>query len=60
MEVWAAAEGGHGHWPFDAGELMVFVMDVAAVGHSVSKSTNGVRSHRFLLNKQMVEEWWKR
>ena len=50
MEVWAAAEGGHGHWPFDAGELMVFEMDVAAVGHSMSESIDDARSHRFLLN----------
>ena len=51
-EVWDVAKGGCGRWPSDAGELIVFVVDVAAVGHSTSESTDGVRSHRFLLNKR--------
>ena len=45
-------EGGCGRWPFDADELMVFVVDVVVVGHSTSESTTGARSHRFLLNKR--------
>jgi hypothetical protein len=28
------------------------VADVAVVGHSVSESTDGARSHHFLLNNQ--------
>jgi hypothetical protein len=44
------AVGRRGRWPFDVGELIVFVADVATVGHSASGSTNGARSHRFLLN----------
>jgi hypothetical protein len=27
-------------------------MDVATIGHSVSVTTDGTRSHRFLLNKR--------
>jgi hypothetical protein len=50
VEVWDATEGGHGRWPSDAGELIVFTADVATVGHSASESTDGARSHRFLLN----------
>ena len=46
------AIGGRGRWPFDIGELIVFMMDVATVGHSTSESTNGARSHRFLLNNR--------
>jgi len=49
-EAWAVAVGGHGRWPFDAGELIVFAADVATMGHSASESTNGARSHHFLLN----------
>ena len=45
-------EGGRGRWPFGADELVVFVVDMAAVGHSMSKSIDGVSSHRFLLNKR--------
>jgi hypothetical protein len=30
---------------------MVFMVDVTAAGHSTSESTDGARSHRFLLNK---------
>ena len=49
------AEGGRGPWPFDAGELIVFVADVATVGHYMSESTGSVRSHRFLLyNRECV------
>jgi hypothetical protein len=51
MEFWDAAEGGHGRWPFNTDELVVFVEDVAAMSHSTSESTAGARSHRFLLNK---------
>jgi hypothetical protein len=46
------AEGGHGRWPFGADELVVSMMDMAAMGHSVSKSSNDARSHRFLLNNR--------
>ena len=46
------AEGGHGHWPFDADGLKVFVVNVVIVGHSASESTDSARSHRFLLNNQ--------
>ena len=50
-----AVEGRRESWPLDAGELIVFVMDVAVVGHSASESTGGVRSHRFLLyNRECV------
>ena len=52
VEVWTVAEGGHGRWPSEASELIVFVADVAAMGHSASESTIGARSHRFLLNKR--------
>ena len=52
VNVRAMVEGGHGRWPFDADELVVFMVDVAAMGRSMSESTIGVRSHRFLLNKQ--------
>ena len=45
-------KGERGRWPFDADELMVFMMDVAAMGHSTSESTDGARSHRFLLNNR--------
>ena len=51
-EVQAMAKGGRGRWPFDADELIVFMADVATVGHSTSESTDGARSHRFLLNKR--------
>jgi hypothetical protein len=51
-EVWSAAEGGRERWPFDTSELIVFVADVAIVGHSMSESTDGVRNHRFLLNNR--------
>ena len=47
-EVWVVAMGGHGRWPFDADELIVFVADVAVVGHSTSEFTDNARSHRFL------------
>jgi hypothetical protein len=46
------AEGRCGRWPFGTDELIVFVADVATVGHSMSESTSGVRSHRFLLNNR--------
>jgi hypothetical protein len=46
------ANGRCGNWPSDADELVVFVADVAAMGHSASKSTDGTSSHRFLLNKR--------
>jgi hypothetical protein len=36
----------------DAGELIVFIADVATMGHSTSESTDSVRSHRFLLNNR--------
>ena len=51
-EVWVVAAGGRGCWPFDADELIVFAMDVTAVGHSTSEFIGSARSHRFLLNKQ--------
>jgi hypothetical protein len=41
----------HGRWPFYTNELIVFMADVAIMGHSMSEYTNGVRSHCFLLNK---------
>jgi hypothetical protein len=50
-EVWAVTVGGRGRWPFDAGVLVVFMADVAAMGYFASEFTNGARSHRFLLNK---------
>jgi len=50
-EVRAAAEGRRGRGPFDADELIVFMADVATVGHTMSKSIVGARSHHFLLNK---------
>ena len=52
VEVRATAEGGRGRWPFSTDELIVFVADVAAVGHSTSNSIGGARSHRFLLNNR--------
>jgi hypothetical protein len=52
VEVWTVAIGGHGRWPFDAGELIVFIADVATGGHSTSEFTVGARSHRFLLNSE--------
>jgi hypothetical protein len=52
LEVWDAAKGRRMRWPSDAGTLIVFSVDVATVGHSASESTNGARSHRFLLNNQ--------
>ena len=51
VEVWTVAEGKHGRWPSNAGELVVFMADVAAVGHFASESTDAMRSHCFLLNK---------
>ena len=51
-EVWIVAVGGRGRWPFDAGELIVFMEDVAAVDHSVGESTDGARIHCFLLNNR--------
>ena len=51
-EVWATAVGIRGRWPSDADEFIVFMADVAAVGHLASESTDGERSHRFLLNKR--------
>jgi hypothetical protein len=51
-EVWAVAIGRRWRWPFDTNELVVFTVDVATVGHSISESTNGARSHRFLLNNR--------
>ena len=45
-------EGRRGRWPFDASELIVFMVDVATVGHSSSEFTDDARSHRFLLNNQ--------
>ena len=47
-EVWSVAEGGRGRWPSNAGELIVFMADVATMGHSTSESIGGARSHRFL------------
>ena len=52
VEVWVIAVGGREYWPFDAGELVVFAVDVATEGHSTSESTGSARSHRFLLNKR--------
>ena len=51
-EVWAVAEGERERWPFDVNELIVITMDVATMGYSASESTNGMRSHRFLLNNR--------
>jgi hypothetical protein len=52
VEVRAVAQGGCGHWLFGADELVVFMADVASLGHSMSKSTSGASSHRFLLNNR--------
>jgi hypothetical protein len=52
VEVWAMAVGRHGCWPISTDEPKVFTADVATMGHSASESTNGMRSHRFLLNNQ--------
>ena len=49
-EVWVMAIGGRGRWPFDIGELIVFMMDVATMGHSASEASDRAWSHRFLLN----------
>ena len=48
VEDLAMAEDGRGHWPFDTDGPVVFMTDVAAAGHSMSESTGGTRSHRFL------------
>jgi len=45
-------EGRRGRWPFDASELIVFMVDVATVGHFASESTNDVRSKCFMLNNE--------
>ena len=50
-KVWVVAMGGRGCWPFGASEIVVFVVDVATVGHSTSEFAGSARSHRFLLNK---------
>jgi hypothetical protein len=52
VEVQSAPEGKLRCWPSGADELIVFVADVAVVGHSASESTDGARSHHFLLNNQ--------
>ena len=52
VKVWAAAIDGRERWPSDAGELIVFTMDVATVGHFASESSDSVWSHRFLLNNR--------
>ena len=54
-EAWVVAMGERGCWPFDANELIIFMVDVAAVGHSTNESTGSARSHRFLLNKRECE-----
>ena len=46
VQVWTTAEGVRGHWPFGANEPIVFMVDVTAMGHSTSESTDSVRSHR--------------
>ena len=46
--VWVVAVGDRGCCPFDIDELVVFAVDVAAVGHSTSEFTGSARSHRFL------------
>ena len=51
-KVWATTKGERRRWLFDADELIVFMVDVATVGHSMSESTDGVRSHHFLLNNR--------
>ena len=52
-EVWAVAIGERGRWPMDAGELIVFMANVAAMGHSASESIGGVRSlHLLLYNRE--------
>jgi hypothetical protein len=51
-EVWSMAKGECRRWPSGACELIVFVADVATVGHSMSKSTDGARSHRYLVNNR--------
>ena len=51
-EVRATAEGGCRVWSFNANELVVFIVNVAAMGHSISEFTDGARSHCFLLNKR--------
>jgi len=52
VEVWVTAIGGRRRGPFDTGELVVFMADVAVVGHSLSEFTDGAKSRRFLLNKR--------
>ena len=54
-EAWAIAIGGHGRWPFNTSEVVVLVMDVTAMGHSVSDSTDGARSHRFLQQSRVCD-----
>ena len=48
--VWDVAEGGRRRWPSNSSELIVFMADMATVGHSMRESTSDARSHRFLLN----------
>ena len=52
VEVRAMAKSGRRRGPIDVNELIVFMADVAAVGHSMGESTDGARSHRFLLNNR--------
>ena len=46
------AEGGHGYWPFDTNDLIVFMVGVATAGHSTSEFISDARGHRFLLNNR--------
>ena len=46
------AESGCRRLPFGTDELAGFMVDMTTVGHSVDECTDGVISHRFLLNNQ--------
>jgi hypothetical protein len=47
-------EGKHGRWPIDVGELGVPKADAVACCCSMVESVKGVRSHHFLLNKEVA------
>jgi hypothetical protein len=50
VENLAGTEDERGHWPIDADELGVPVMDAAILGRSVGESISSARSDYFLLN----------
>lgn len=55
-EVQVVAAGRHGRWPFDASELIVFAVNVAAMGHSTSEFADGAGSHPILLQQSRVRD----